>query len=91
MPQPLGDSLTHGAPCSPVPQPSLCQRRFFLNKAVTSKIIRDRNNQNILAVAYLLVSPHPYGVLTLDYDLHRADTTTPQVDLLEVWRMRQTV
>ncbi len=41
------------------------------------KITRDRNNQNIVAVAYLLGSLHPYGVLTLDYDLHRADTSTP--------------
>ena len=41
---------------------------------------------NILAVAYLLGSLHPFGLMTLDYDLHRADTTTPK---LTFWSCRE--
>jgi hypothetical protein len=50
---------------------------MMMTQVTNQKIIRDRNNQNILAVAYLLGSLHPFGLMTLDYDLHRADTTTP--------------
>ena len=59
---------------------------MMMTQVTNQKIIRDRNNQNILAVAYLLGSLHPYGVLTLDYDLLRADTTPPK---LTFWRCRE--
>ena len=50
------------------------------------QITRDRNNQNILTVAYLLGSLHPFGLMKLDYDLFRADTTTPK---LTFWSCRE--
>jgi hypothetical protein len=33
---------------------------------MTSKITGDRNNQNILALAYFLWNPHLHGTQTLD-------------------------
>ena len=67
-----------------------CKRGFhegiLFVKVIANKIIRDRNNQNILAVAYLLGSLHSFGLMKLDYDLFRADTTTPK---LTFWSCRE--